>query len=278
MFRVGEFSRIASITIETLRHYDVIGLFKPAKVDPFTGYRYYKADQLQTLHQILALKEVGLSLEEIKSILHDNPTTEKVRDMLHTQLAVAENTIHEAQHRRERILSRLHSLEVDKTIPSYEISLKSVDMCIVAAVRETIPTVEQIPQRWNELFTMIAEWIQANKLPIGFPMALYHDEGYTSTQVDTECAFMLLGIESEKIAEPKHPIVIRQLDAVAQAASVVVAGFHQKVDGLKPAYIALGQWIANNGYHITAAPREIYYGSPATGDFTAEIQFPVTKA
>lgn len=44
MFRVGEFSRIARVTIETLRHYDAIGLFKHAKVDPFTGYRYYKAD------------------------------------------------------------------------------------------------------------------------------------------------------------------------------------------------------------------------------------------
>ena len=278
MFRVGEFSRIARVTIETLRHYDAIGLFRPATVDPFTGYRYYKADQLQTLHQILALKEVGLSLEEIKSILHDNPTIERVRDMLNAQLALAESTINEAQHRRERILTRLHSLEVDATIPSYEISLKSVDMCTIAAVRETIPTVEQIPQRWNEIFTLIAEWIRANKLPMGFPMALYHDESYTSIQVDTECAFMIHGIEIEKIPEPKHPIVIRQMDEVSQAASVIVAGFHQKVNGLKPAYIALGQWIANNGYHITAAPREIYYGSPATGDFTAEIQFPVMKA
>jgi len=278
MFRVGEFSRIASVTIETLRHYDAIDLFKPAKVDPSTGYRYYKADQLQILHQILALKEVGLSLEEIKSILQDNPTVENVRDMLNAQLALAENTIDEAQRRRERIMNRLHNLEVDKTIPTYDISLKSVDMVTIATVRETIPTVEQIPARWNEIFTMIAEWIHTNKLAIGFPMALYHDESYTHTQVDTECAFILHNIEMEKLPEPKHPIMIRQLNALPQVASVIVADFHQKIDGLKPAYIALGQWVANNGYHIISAPREIYYGSPATGDFTAEIQFPVMKA
>lgn len=278
MFRVGEFSRIASVTIETLRHYDAIDLFKPAKVDSFTGYRYYKANQLQIIHQILALKDVGLSLDEIKSILHENPTTEQLRDMLKAQLALAEDTIKDAERRRERIINRLHSLEEKENIPSYEISLKSVDILTIVSVRETIATVEQIPQRWNDLFTMIAEWAKANKLPISFPMALYHDEGYTNTQVDTECAFMLGNIDIEKIPKPDAPIGIRQLEAVSQVASVVVAGFHQKTDGLKPAYIALGQWIADNGYHITSAPREIYYGSPATGDFTAEIQFPIMKA
>lgn len=278
MYRVGEFSRIASVTIETLRHYDAIDLFKPAKVDVFTSYRYYKANQLQMLHQILSLKEVGLSLEEVKAILHENPSIEDIRDMLNTQLVLAENTIIGAQRRRERILSRIRNLDMDVTIPSHEISLKSVDRFIVAAVRETVPTIEQISQRWDEIFTMIAEWIHANKLSIGFPMTLYHDEDYASTNIDTECAFILHGMEIEKFPKPKHPIAIRQLDAVPQVASIVVANFHQKVEGLKPAYIALGQWIANNEYHIISAPREIYYGSPATDDFTAEIQFPVTKA
>ncbi|MEM9950319.1 MAG: MerR family transcriptional regulator [Chloroflexota bacterium] len=277
MFRVGEFSRIASVTIETLRHYDAIGLFKPAKVDSFTGYRYYKANQLQTLHQILALKEFGLSLEEIKNILQDNPSVKDVREMLDTQLALAEKTIAEAQQQRERILARLHHLDTDEAMPTYEISLKPVEMLVIASVRETIATVEQIPQRWNEIFTMIAEWIHANKLSISFPMALYHDEGYTTTDVDTECAFILHKMEIEKKTESKHPIMIRELDAVPQVASVIVANFHKNVDGLKPAYIALGKWVCDNEYHIVSAPREIYYGSPATNDFTAEIQFPITK-
>ena len=76
MFRIGEFSRIARVTIDTLRHYDALGLLKPEKVDPFTGYRYYSAKQLQSLNRILALKEVGFSLEEIARILQDQPTNE----------------------------------------------------------------------------------------------------------------------------------------------------------------------------------------------------------
>ena len=64
MFRIGEFSRIGCVTIDTLRHYDALDLLKPAKVDPLTGYRYYSAKQLQSLNRIIALKEVGFSLEE----------------------------------------------------------------------------------------------------------------------------------------------------------------------------------------------------------------------
>ena len=75
LFRIGEFSRITSVTIDTLRHYDVLGWLKPANVDPFTGYRYYSARQLQSLNRTagfasVALKEVSFSLEEIARSCH----------------------------------------------------------------------------------------------------------------------------------------------------------------------------------------------------------------
>ena len=63
MFRIGEFSQITRVTVDTLRYYDALGLLKPAKVDPFTGYRYYSARQLMSLNRILVLKEVGFSLD-----------------------------------------------------------------------------------------------------------------------------------------------------------------------------------------------------------------------
>jgi DNA-binding transcriptional MerR regulator len=65
MFKIGDFSKISQVSIRSLRHYDEIGLFKPAHTDPFTGYRYYSADQLPRLNRIIALRTLGLSLEEI---------------------------------------------------------------------------------------------------------------------------------------------------------------------------------------------------------------------
>ncbi len=277
MFRIGEFSRIARVTIETLRHYDAIGLLKPVRVDPSTGYRYYSAQQLEPLNQILALKEVGLSLEEIARILQDNLTIDELRGTLKAQLALAESTIQEAHQRRERLLVRLHHLNQEQDTPVYEVTLKSADALTVAAIRETIPTVDQIPQRWNELFNMIAAWLTVNKLPVGIPMALYHDEGYTHANVDTECAFTIPGVALDKVPSPVNPITVRQMEALPQVATIVVANFHKLAGGLKFAYAAIGQWIGEHGYHIVGAPRELYYGSPDTGDFTAEIQFPVDK-
>ena len=55
MFRIGEFSRISRVTIDTLRHYDALGLLKPAKVDSFIGFRYYSARKLAALNRIAAL-------------------------------------------------------------------------------------------------------------------------------------------------------------------------------------------------------------------------------
>jgi len=278
MFRIGEFSRIGCVTIDTLRHYDAVGLLKPAKVDPFTGYRYYSAKQLQSLNRIIALKEVGLSLEEIARILQDELTTDELRGMLKAQLVLAESTMEAAELRRERILARLNNLTLEENMPAYEVTLKSVDVLTVAAIRETVPVIEQMPQRCGEMFNTIAGWMTANGLPFGAPMTIYHNESYIQENIDTECAFIIPGVEIDQVPGPISPIVVRQMEAVPQVATTIVAeDFYQKVNGLTPAYNAIGQWIEEHDYRIVGAPRELYYGSPEAGDFTAEIQFPVEK-
>jgi DNA-binding transcriptional MerR regulator len=62
MFTIGQFARIGGVSVRTLRHYDEIGLLRPVKVDPATGYRGYSAEQLGRLNRIMAMKELGLSL------------------------------------------------------------------------------------------------------------------------------------------------------------------------------------------------------------------------
>jgi len=275
MFRIGEFSRIGSVTIDTLRHYDTVGLLKPAKVDPFTNYRYYTAKQLQSLNRIIALKEVGFSLEEIARILHDKPTTDELRGMLNAQLVLAESAIKTAQLRRERIVARLNHLTLEENMPTYEVTLKSVDTFTVATIRETVPTIEQMPQRMGEMFSTIASWLIAHNLSFGLPMTLYHNEGYTRENIDTECAFIIHETTLDKVVRPVSPIVIRQMAAIPHMATTIVAD--EKVESHQHAYNSIGRWIEDHSYRIVGAPRELYYGSPEKGDYTAEIQFPVER-
>jgi DNA-binding transcriptional MerR regulator len=281
MFRIGEFSRITRVTIDALRHYDALGLLKPANVDPFTGYRYYSATQLSSLHRILALKEVGFSLEEIARILHPagKLTNEELRGMLKAQLLRAEQEAQAAQLRQERILARLHNLDLEDNMSTYEVTLKPVESFTVAAIREVVPALEQMPQRCSEMFNTIERWLRANNLPFGPSLSIYYNEGFTQENIDTECAFAITDPETVKAVKAESPIEVRQVEAVPlMASTIAVNDFYKKPGGLSPAYNALAQWIEANGYRIAGPPRELFYGSVEKGDLTAEVQFPVEKA
>ena len=63
------------VTVKTLRHYESLGLLIPAEVDDSSGYRYYTISQMQRLNSILALKNLGFSLEEIGCRVAGHPRT-----------------------------------------------------------------------------------------------------------------------------------------------------------------------------------------------------------
>jgi DNA-binding transcriptional MerR regulator len=59
MIKIGDFAHLSQVSVVTLRYYDEMDLLKPVKVDDFTGYRYYSAEQLSRLNRILALKDLA---------------------------------------------------------------------------------------------------------------------------------------------------------------------------------------------------------------------------
>ena len=69
MLTVGEFSKICQVSVKTLHHYDRIGLLRPQKVDPFSGYRYYGKEQVERMLLIGRLKHYGFSLKDVKLLL-----------------------------------------------------------------------------------------------------------------------------------------------------------------------------------------------------------------
>lgn len=71
LFTVSEFAKLRGVTPETLRHYDRIGLLKPAFIDPDTNYRYYSIIQYEKLGTIKELRQLGLPLEMIADYFDD---------------------------------------------------------------------------------------------------------------------------------------------------------------------------------------------------------------
>lgn len=78
LYRIGEFSRMCRVSVNTLRFYDREGLLSPAQVDRYTGYRYYQAEDLKRVHWLRVFKESGLSLEQIRKILNDPGSAEEL--------------------------------------------------------------------------------------------------------------------------------------------------------------------------------------------------------
>ncbi len=72
--KIGEFARLAQVSVQTLRYYDSINLLKPEGVDQFTSYRYYDLGQLSQLNTILAYKDLGFSLDQIAVFVHQKPS------------------------------------------------------------------------------------------------------------------------------------------------------------------------------------------------------------
>jgi len=229
-----------------------------------------------SLNRIVALKEVGFSLEEIARILEDKLTTDQLRGMLKAQLVRAESEIESAQSRRGRVLARLNTLDLEDNMPAYEVTLKPVEKQVIAAIRENVMRIEQMPERCSEMFDTIAHWMNANRLPLGPSLTIYHNETFTREDIDTECGFI---VPVPTKAKTNGRIKVHDLEASPlTACTIVTDDFYKKVNGLTPAYNALAQWIEENGYKIAGPPRELFYGSPHTGDLTAEVQFPVEKA
>lgn len=80
-FTIGEAAAAARTTRETLRHYDRIGLVRPGRKDPWTGYRYYTGQDIVRLNTVRTLQNMDLSLKEIKEVL-EYGNLEKIVDFL----------------------------------------------------------------------------------------------------------------------------------------------------------------------------------------------------
>ena len=87
MFSIGDFARLGEVSPRMLRHYDAIGLLRPAAVDPATGYRFYRASQLGQLNRILVLKDLGITLEQLRAILDGHVNADQLEGMLRLRQA-----------------------------------------------------------------------------------------------------------------------------------------------------------------------------------------------
>ncbi|MGG1396829.1 helix-turn-helix domain-containing protein [Bacillus salipaludis] len=107
---IGEMAKLRNVTVDTLRHYDKIGLLKPIYTDPKTGYRYYSIYQYEVLGTIKELRKIGFSLEEIKQFLTDRNVKKSVQ-FLQKSMNNIQEKIKELQNIHKILINRLNNIE-----------------------------------------------------------------------------------------------------------------------------------------------------------------------
>jgi len=267
--KIGNFGRIGQVTVQTLRHYDEMGLLKPSEVDTLSGYRYYAVDQLPRLHRILALKDLGFSLEQIAHLLEDDLPFAELRGMLKLKQNELRSQVQEQLDRLERLEARLNMIEQENQPLNYEVIIKRVEPLHIASVRRIIPSYWDEGPLWAELFNQL----QQAGVTIGSPcMTLYHAG---EPEIDAEaCAPLPPDMESIS------GLSIRTLPAVETMASTIHQG---SFTGLANAYTALVKWIDANGYSLAGPDRAIYLRLPEAGNSRqdpnaiTEMQVPISK-
>jgi DNA-binding transcriptional MerR regulator len=139
MIRIGDFSRLSQTPVSTLRYYDEIGLLKPVEVDHFTGYRFYTFDQLVRLQGILALKNLGFSLEEIARFLADDLSAQQVCEMLQRRRVELRDEAKDQHERLERLDAWLEQIEKENNMTAYSIRNARIETDLPDIVRISNP-------------------------------------------------------------------------------------------------------------------------------------------
>ncbi len=269
MYQIGLFSKINHITTKTLRHYDEIGLLKPDHVDYITGYRYYTSEQLPRLHQILSLKQLGLSLNEIKEIL-ENPLSAEV--FLKLKERELEKHIEKELHRLHEVRTWMNYIRGDKNM-NYAPIVKELPRVNVASMRSTIASYgayfDIVPKMGEEMNRQGA-LVQENP---AYCFTIYHDGEYKEKDIDVEICEAV-----REVYENSEMVQYKIISKVKTAACVLHKGPYSKI---REAYIFIFTWIMENGYEVDGNPRESYidgiWNKENETEWLTELQVPVKR-
>jgi|CXWL01.1.fsa_nt_gi DNA-binding transcriptional MerR regulator len=281
MFKISDFSQLARISVRTLRLYDELDLLKPAQVDRMTGYRHYDASQLPRLNRILALKDLGFSLEQIAQLLQNNIPAERLRGMMLMKRADVERELEENQARLERVEARLRQIENEGKLSPYDVTLKEAPSLMIAAAKGIVPTLGEVIGARQGMFKSIYNWLEQNRIEPGKPeLVLYPDQEYVEQNIQLETA-VPLGVLTHGALPfpPDGNVFIHELPAIQKMASVIHYG---RFGDVNDAITALCQWVGENGYLPGGPFREIHlFGRENDLDdfdsVTIEMQLPVEK-
>ena len=260
MLRIGEFARRGRVSVKALRHYEAIGLLKPAHVDAATGYRSYAADQLDDLHRLMVLRALGLPLERIRQVLQDDPSPERMRRLLDERRAAVARRIDAEQAQLAAIEARIRHLEGDRDAAPGAV-VRDVPAAFVASLRRVVPDYGVVDSLFDEIARALPDTAR-----IAGHGAVWHHCAPHKRQIDCEALVLL-----------ERPISARNVKLYRLPACRAACVVHPSdEEDFASARAAAKAAVADQPFEIEGPMRERYFSSAGDSRFDlTEIQFPL---
>jgi len=261
VFKIGEFSKLSMLTVKALRFYEKEGLLVPARVDEWSGYRFYEASQLETAATIKALRQLDFSVQEIKAHLSGIPLRSAL-SAKHAELAQKQADI------AARISIINYLMEVDM---KYQAVVKELDGCIVYSAERTL-------EQYGDITTLVLESAQeclrlnpdmeCAKPDYCFCEYLNGEYRENNMRIRYSQAVTKAGVGNERIQFRKLP------------ATKAICIYHKGAyDRLGEAYAYIYRYASENSYEVAGLHRECYidgiWNKESVEDWLTEIQLPV---
>ena len=263
---IGRFAKATRLSVKALRHYDELGLLRPAFVDPSSGYRYYRPAQANQAEAIRILRSVDMPLEEIAALLAEaggEPVAKRLR--LHRERLEARLDEH------RRMLAFLQRLLDKEDVMPYEVTVKQLPAQPVAATRASTDLRHIAAAIGSGVHLVLDELGRRGLEPAGPLQVVYHAD-----QVLDEDSVAPIEICFPVAAAFQGNGEVYGTELPGGPAAVTLhRGPYAEIG---PAYHTVSGWISDHGHELAGGPREVYLNVPGEvpeADLLTEVQWPI---
>jgi len=270
MLSIGDLARHTRVSVRMLRHYDALGLVTPEQVDEGTGYRWYAASQIGRVDSLLALKKLGFTLEQCRTILADEVSVEELRGMLRLRQIDLTEQIATDSARLAEVGRRLRSIERGLTMTNGTLQIKALPALRLAQVSTEVNDTTEISRLVGSLFETLARRLTDAGVPITSRGIRTYYGRPDGSKIDVAA-----GLPVGPDVGPVEGVQFVELPAEAMAAAVVHRG---PVAEIADAWLTFDVGIEQRGLQSFGTSRQVYLETPDDSDtWVVELQCPVRE-
>ncbi len=262
---IGDFAKATHLTIKTLRHYHRIGLLEPAEIDPFSGYRRYRTDQIPQALIIGRFRALDMPLEAIQDVLAA-PDLETRNAIITAHLERLEAALEHTRAATQSLRALLATDEVVATPVEHVV----VPATPAAAITAAITAEHAGPWTLGALAELGATLASQKISVVGPAGGVFADELFTDG-----CGEATIFLPRQGDMAPIGRIEPTIIPA-AELATIIHTGSHADVDR---SYGRLAAHVADHALAIPGPIREYYLTdltqTPAPADWVTRIGWPI---